>query len=148
MTSYQAGEAAGKCRDVDRVTQTTTQPLNWKEGCTTPAAVIPPCWAHILPWVRVTNSGKCSLCVLLWALAATVVRKLTVDEGGPPTFLGGRVDGARQLRVWLSCLGRDDHIGPVPRRLEGNLLANAPARACDEQGATRQLAARDKNTLA
>ncbi|MNR03008.1 hypothetical protein D3C85_1188860 [compost metagenome] len=45
-----------------------------------------------------------------------------------------RMDGARQLGVGLGAFRRDDDIGAVARRAQGDLAADATAGAGDEQG--------------
>ncbi len=51
----------------------------------------------------------------------------------------GRMDGAGQLRMRLSRLGRNDNIGAVPRRAEPDRFANPPAGTGDEYGLSFQL---------
>ncbi|MOA44759.1 hypothetical protein D3C78_1670800 [compost metagenome] len=53
-------------------------------------------------------------------------------------FGGDAEDGAGQFRMRLGALRRDDDIGAVARRAQGDLAADAAAGAGDEQGLALQ----------
>ena len=57
------------------------------------------------------------------------------------TLFAGGVDGARQLGVRVRGLGRHDHVGAVPGRLERDGLADAAAGAGDVQRLAGELTA-------
>jgi hypothetical protein len=67
-------------------------------------------------------------------LVAHVDREREGAAAGLFDLARGGVNGARQLRVRLGRLGRDDDVGPVARGAQADRLADAPARAGDEEG--------------
>ena len=64
-----------------------------------------------------------------------------VLEGFPRiTLFRSCIDGAGKFRVRIGRFCRDDDVGPIFGRFQGNLLADAAAGARDEQRAAGQFA--------
>ena len=80
---------------------------------------------------------KCSAaCSTAASTCASSRISIATGSARPPAsldFLSCGVDGARQLRMRLGGLGGDDDVGPVARGAKRDGLADAAARAGDEQ---------------